>query len=275
MTTFNLGGRRMGVVAAFCAALLVMAGQAGAAFIWDFDNPPAQGPTIQELLDTHDGQIQVGDKIFNFFNDSVTTSATVGTVAPGADAIRVAGIRVPAGTGDFGLRFNGGWSAGGQEIADTTLLFRVDIAEPELSSGFRLHDNALWISAFGVSGTGQGGVVSVSENVYVLNPRENAPSVNPSIANKFVYYRSDTDQEVMDAAEFKTPAGAPLELPSIWVLKDVVANGGDLTVGAAHLSEFYQTFSQTVIPEPATMGLLALGGLSMLAAGLRRRFARV
>jgi hypothetical protein len=232
---------------------------------WDFDQPPSQGPTIAELLSDYGGQMIVGDKMFSFYNDSVTTTKTVGTVAPNADAIAVSGVQI---LGDYGLRFNGGWSAGGQEIADTTLLFKVTIIEPELSQGFLIKDNALWISAFGVSGTGDGGIVSVSENVYVQNPRELPPNLNPPIANKFVYYRTDQDMELYDERDFVNPNG-PDALPEIWVLKDIVANGGDLTTGSAHLSEFYQTFSQ--VPEPTTIALLGMGGAALLGIARRRR----
>ncbi|MBS3733293.1 MAG: PEP-CTERM sorting domain-containing protein [Phycisphaerae bacterium] len=206
--------------------------------------------------------IIVGDKLIQF--SEVTTAKTQGTVAPGADAINVRGIRY-AGVGpdgwEYGLQFNGGWSAGGLEIADTTLHFSVEIIEPELSDGWLIHDNSLGLSAYAVSDTTNGGIVSVSENVYVADPALVQPGSpdNEPVANKFAYYRTDDDKDLFDEAEF-----APV--PKIWIIKDVVANGGDLTTGVAHLSEFTQTFSQ--VPEPATMTLLGLGGLGVL---LRRR----
>ena len=212
----------------------------------DLSNPVSY--TIEEIQQA--GGIQVGDKLFMDF--AVTTSATQGTVAPGADAITVTGVQI---TGDYGLRFNGGWSAGGQEIADSTIRFSVTATRP----GWYIKDNALWIAAFGVSGTGEGGIVSVSENVYAEDPYTLPPNVNPPIANKYVYYRTDADMELYDGKDF-----APLK--KVWVLKDVVANGGDLVTGSAHLSEFWQTFSQ--IPEPATVSLVLLGGLGLIA---RRR----
>ena len=254
----TLKGRTLRTLSAVAVLWFCCACALGDVIVWDFANPPAQGPTIQEVIDA--GGIQVGDKLFDEFD--VTTADTQGTVAPGADAIVLTGVQVQ---GDYGLRFNGGWSAGGQEIADTTILFQVSIVEPWLSQGFLIKDNALWITAFGVSGTGQGGIVSVSENVYALNPRTNPPKPpddNMPLANKYVYYRSDTDMELYDSADFGM-------LTSMWVLKDVVANGGDLTTGSAHLSEFFQTFSQ--IPEPGTLGVLVLGAVAVLIR--RRRLA--
>jgi len=236
-------------LAVLLTVVLVVCNYASADIIQaDLNNPVSY--TIEEVQQA--GGIQVGDKLFMDF--AVTTSQTQGTVAPGADAITVTGVQV---LGDYGLRFNGGWSAGGQEIADTTIRFSVTATRP----GWYIKDNALWITAYGVSGTGEGGIVSVSENVYAEDPYTLPPDVNPPIANKFVYYRTDNDMEIYDAKDF-----APLE--QVWVLKDVVANGGDLDIGAAHLSEFWQTFSQ--IPEPATACMILLGGLALIARRRRR-----
>jgi hypothetical protein len=274
--TFALRISRWYCVLVLCVALMAMASvaNAGAIYVWDFQTPPPQGPTIQELVDEFDGKIQVGDKIFTFYNDSVSTAATIGTVAPNAAEIRVAGVSVPGdGLGnDLGLRFNGGWSAGGAQIADSTILFQVEVAEPERSGGIVIHDNSLWMGAYGVSDDGTG-LVAISENVYAFNPRTLPPPLNPSIADKFVYYRNENDKMIYDHQVFGTEED-PVGLPSIWVLKDVVVNGGSLQTGAAHISEFYQTFSQIYfVPEPATLSLLVLGGLGMAGSALRRRRA--
>lgn len=252
-------------IAFLLGVLVVTSGVSSAAIIWDFGNPPVDPPTIAEIISA--GGLEVGDKLFSDFE--VITTDTVGTVAPGADAIKVTGVQM---VGDYGLRLNGGWSAGGQEIADTTIHFSVAITEPWLGQGWLIKDNALWMTAFGVSGTGDGGIVSVSENVYAQDPNIYPVNVNPPLANKFVYYRDDTDMELYEEALF-VDRSDPLnlvmvQLPKIWVIKDVVANGGDLLTGAAHLSEFWQTFSQ--IPEPATFAVLSLGGVLLLTRRRRR-----
>ena len=246
------------------AISIVMAGSAAPALaeiiIWDLENPQ-NNPQVSIADVEEAGGIQVGDKLFSGF--VVTTAATQGTVAPGADAITLTGVQV---VGNYGLRFNGGWSAGGQEIADTTIKFKVEVVEPWRSELWMIVDNELWMTAFGVSGDGTGGSVSISENVYLQDPY--SPDVDPKtnlpIANKFVYYRSDNDNELYDEAFF-------VPTPEIWVIKDVIANGGDLTTGVAHISEFYQTFSQVQVPEPATMSLLAVGVAGMILRRRRRR----
>ncbi len=238
------------------------------AFVWEFGE--SDSVSIQDLLDNHGGQMQVGDKMFTFFDEYVTTANSQDAIAPGAEGIELTGVQV---LGDYGLRFNGGWSAGTGQIADTTITFKVEVVEPELSQGFLIKDNSLWMSAYGVS-SNSNGQVSVSENVFASNPHVLPPSVNPAIANKYVYYASNDDNEVFDEQLFDNPNG-PSQLPEIWVTKDIVANGGTLGTGSAHISEFYQTFSQTTgVPEPATLALLGMGGLSILGAGIRRRRQR-
>ena len=248
-----------------CAVVLAT-GPASAAIVWDFANPPA-APTLDEVMQA--GGIVVGDKLIVF--SEVVTTKTQGTAAPEADAIKVTGVRY-AGMGpggwEYGLKFNGGWSAGTDEVSDTTIHFSVEVIDPELTQGWLIEDNKLSLSAFGTSdlppGTSanDGGIVSVSENIYAKDPvlyQPNSPD-NPSIANKFAYYRTDTNKDLYDEAVF-----APL--PKIWVIKDVAANGGDLDTGVAHLSEFYQVFSQ--VPEPST--LLLIGGAVLGARIARRR----
>jgi len=240
------------------SALVVLgliASLSSAAIIADYTDP-TDSYTIAEVIQAKG--IIVGDKLFDEFR--VTDSNSQFAVAPGAGAIKVTGILVG---GDYGLRFNGPWSATAGQLADSTIAFRVSIIEPDLSEGWLIKDNALWITAFGVSNTVQGGIVSVSEQVYASDP---AAGFTEPIANKAVYYVDDTNKWLYDEKDFVDASGAPLELPEVWVIKDVIANGGYGETGIAHLSEFYQTFSQ--IPEPGAMALLGLGGLAML---IRRR----
>ena len=223
---------------------------ASGAIIADIDNPVAY--TIEEVEAA--GGIQVGDKLFSGWR--VTDTQSQGAVAPDAGEIVVTGVQIG---GDYGLRFNGGWSAPAGQLADSTIKFKVSIVEPWLSQGWLIKDNALWMTAFGVSSNADAGAVSISENVYAFDPDL---GYSTPIANKFVYYKDDNDRILYDERDFFDVTGAPVALTEIWVIKDVVACGGNGTVGVVHISEFFQTFSQ--VPEPATMALLGLGGLGVL-----------
>ncbi len=228
----------------------------GAIIIADIGNPVSY--TIEEVNAA--GGIQVGDKLFSDWR--VTDTESQGAIAPNASEIVVTGVQIG---GDYGLRFNSGWSAPAGQLADSTIKFKVSIVEPWLSEGWVIKDNALWIAAYGVSNNTDAGAVSVSENVYAFDP--DLGHTTP-IANKFVYYKDDNDNLLYDEKDFVDASGAPVALTEIWVIKDVIAYGGVGTVGVAHISEFFQTFSQ--VPEPATLALLGLGGIGVLFRRRRR-----
>jgi hypothetical protein len=241
--------RRIILSAVVMSACLAMVVPAQAAIVADFVNPQAYSLTDVNVA----GGIIVGDKLFDDF--TVTTTKSVGAVAPGLAEIAVTGVYINSGgvQNELGLKFNSGWSAQTNQIADSTITFRVGILEPQLSQGFLIVDNSLWIDAYGASA---GAIVSVSENVYLTDPRLGPAT---SVANKLVWY-SKTSENTFDHEDFAVPAA------EIWVVKDVIANGGVDANGLGHLSQFYNTFSQ--VPEPATLALLGLGGL---AAAWRRK----
>jgi len=234
---------------------------ASAALIADLQNPVSY--TIEEV--NNNGGIQVGDKLFSGF--VVTTTKTVTATAPEADAIAVTGVQDT--NGDLGLRFNGPWVAAAGQFADSTIKFKVEIVDPELSEGWVISDSSLWLTAIGVSSTTDGGIVSVSQSVYDIDPYPGPVDDDDLIGDNIVHYIDMTDKDLLDGMDFEDAQGDPVALPEVWVVSDVIANGGLATgTGVAHISEFTQTFSQ--VPEPATAGLLVLGGLLVLARHRRR-----
>ncbi len=224
------------------AVLVALGGTSHGAIIYDFDNPVTSSLTEVNAADG----IQVGDKLFTDFFTDIAKSQ--GALAPGMDEIVVRGVDV---NGDFGLIFTGLWQAAAGQLADTTITFKV--AAPE---GLFIKDNGLKLLGYGAA---NGGSVSIAEVVY-----SGEPSTSPAIANKFVFYTRDgaIESGILEDHQDFTP------LQEIWVVKDVGVSGGVNQDGFAHLSQFQQTFSQ--IPEPATMALLAFGGLALLR---RRRRA--
>jgi hypothetical protein len=232
-----------------CLMIAVMAAQARAAIIVQDLNDANETYTLQEVIDAEG--IQVGDKLFDEWR------VAQGPNAPNASGISVSGFLDQ--NGDYGLRFNGGWQALTNQIADTTIGFRVTATDPDMY----IIANTLKIVAYGAD---NGGSVGVTENVYEFDP---VTTSSDSVADKFVYYVNETNKKTTDFQTFNDPdTGLPVMLKSVWVVKDVVATGGTGTGGIGHLSEFTQSFTQAV-PEPASIVLLLTGGA--LIIGRRRR----
>ncbi len=218
-----------------------------AEIIWDFQNPPTMGPTIEEVNAA--GGLRVGDKVFSMFTVSPTALNT--TLVPDITSIRLTGVLIE---GELGIRFDGLWSAGAGQLADTVIVFKAVADEPWL-----IHDNTLKMAGYLAD---NGGLVTISETVYARNPNE---FNDPSLAQKGVYYDSASGaRKEIDHKFFTDPqTGQPVALSEVWILKDVGANGGLVgQEGIAKISSFYQTFSQ--IPEPMTMLLLGAGVIPLL-----------
>ena len=194
--------------------------------------------------------IRVGRLVFSEFR--VVVSESTGGSAAGAEDIMVSGVLTE---GEYGLSFNGSWTASDGGRADTTIGFKVSADEPWL-----LHDNSLWMAAYGAT---DGGLVLVTENVYEADPRL-YPSQVHSLAEKLVYYGGPDDERIYDHAEYELDGG-PVALSEVWVVKDIHVTSAGVGSTAA-VSEVYQSFSH--LPEPTTISLLILGGVGAL---LRRR----
>jgi len=170
-----------------------------------------------------------------------------GAVDPNTDEIFVQG-GWDTSSGDYGLRFNFSWVAGSYQTVNVTLSFKVSIL-PEYDDRF-IKDVSMYLTGAGTTGTG---VVSVVENVWD-GP---FPGGN-DIAS--LSCSADANSVVLVSYGDFDP------VKEIWIYsKDISITGGTGPGGAAHLSEFFQFYSQ--IPEPATITLLGLAG----AIVLRRR----
>jgi len=193
--------------------------------------------TLQELIDLPAGEgVLVNDKLFSDF--TWVDGSQYGGNAPIPGAITVQGVLVHYNFGDeLGLRFTGLWSATGNQLADTVITFTVTVQGPD-----PIIDNTLWMVNGDAAG---GGLASITETVFDASGAE--------IANKFVY-ASDVLENKLEHIEYDRPHEV------LYIHKDIGANGGG--TGVAHISEFYQTFSQ--VPEPASLLVLCGGALALL-----------
>ena len=197
-------------------------------------------------LDSLGGTLVAGDKVFS--DISLFGTGSGGAVAPDNGSIFVQGVQDDV-TGDIGLAFLLSWAAFQNQTINANLDFKVAIVDDPAYEAFYIKDVTLII--LDSSATASGGVTA-SETVLDTPP---GPSQNPALASLSVSKQAgDGGSQILDAAEFSL-------VKEIWVSKDISINGGTDGDGSAHLSGFYQFFSQ--IPEPATICLLALGSLSV------------
>jgi hypothetical protein len=215
------------------------------------DNTDNDSYSLADVIDA--GGIIVGDKLFSDFRMFFSGDAML---MPNVDLIEVTDY--VDSKGNIGLFFHGPMNAlsvGAGEVLNIALDFNVSILPDYLDMGYLITDNGLGLKGYGVSEP-DGGYIWISENVKDMD--------GDSLADKMVWYFGEPTDQVSTEMDFMQ-GGQPVAVDSIQVHKNITVFGGESAPGT-HFSGFYQTFSQ--IPEPATMSLLALGGLGML---LRRR----
>jgi hypothetical protein len=204
------------------------------------------------------GGIVIGDKLFDSF--SVTASSSANASAPSAAGIQITGVDV---SGDYGFKANASWMASGGEWVNTTITYRVSVLSAAAAQGWTIDGSSLYITSVGGAKT-TGGIASISENVYASYPGLGGAT----LADEFTYYMSSTNKSLIDSAVF-----APVT--SAWVVEDVGVSGGTKG-GVMTISEFYQTFHQTVdptqgAPEPSTAVLFGIGMLGFAGFAWRKR----
>lgn len=206
------------------------------------DWEPITGDPVS-ISSLQDGALVFGDKKLSEID--VFGIGTGGAIAPDATSVYVQGGRDDV-TGDYGLRFLLSWNAGSNQTVNATLNFKVSV----LPDYEEYYIDDIWLILTGASATDTG-VVNAAETVWDAFASGN---IIASLSCSKQY--NDGGAYLTDYAEF-----GPLK--EIWIRsKDISITGGTGTGGAAHLSEFFQFYSQ--VPEPATITLLGLAGVIMV-----------
>src|ERR1051326_3647234 len=170
----------------------------------------------------------IGDKTFSDF--TFVSSASGGATAPTAAGVTVTPVTIG---GEIGLQFNALWTAGSNQTADTTIGFDVAVTG---GGAFLIDDASTVQSSSGFTGTGS---ASVTEGI--CGPVPCSPTTSTTTINT-----AGTTQ-LSDHIVF-SPTG------SVHAVKDIGVSGG--TAGTASISQVIDTFSQTAVPEPASILLL-------------------
>ena len=189
--------------------------------------------------------IIVGDKIFTGFSYS-----RIGDM-PTANDVLVLGFKDP--DGNWGVSFHGTFvDLPGGAFSDALIRFQVEVDAEAVEAGWVISDAHLFI---GAGGAGDESFFTVDETFLGKNETLNAyySTIGPGV-----------NSQLSDSTIFTTP------VTKLNVTKDIFASaaaGGFLPARATVID---QSFSQTLIPEPATLALAGMSGLAMVAVRRRR-----
>ncbi len=236
----------LGLAACACFA----ASQASAALI---DLTPAAGQTNSNatvsLADLISGQamgLKVGDKEFTGFSYS-----PIGDM-PTAANVMVLGFRDL--NGNWGVSFHGAFlDLPGGSFSDALIRFMVNVAAAEAELGWRIDDAHLFIGGANTGGDESAFIVdeSFAENSELLEAFVTTIGPGPQ------------QNQLSDSADF-----APVV--KLNVTKDILAIAAAGNALPARATVIDQSFSQVLIPEPASVALLGLSSLAMVGLARRR-----
>jgi len=191
------------------------------------------------------GGIIVGDKIFTGFSYS-----RIGDMPLPAD-INVLGFKDP--DGNWGVSFHGTFvDLPGGGFSDALIRFQVEIDEEAIEDGWVISDAHLFI---GGVGAGDESFFTVDETFLGKNETLNAfySTLGPGV-----------NSQLSDSTIFTMP------VTKLNVTKDIFASAAEGGFLPARATVIDQSFSQTLIPEPATLALAGMSGLAMVAIRRRR-----
>jgi hypothetical protein len=195
---------------------------------------------------------QIGDKVFSNF--TYTDSAVGGAVAVPATGVTVDTLGPTTGSNpasianaNIGLQFNAGWDANAGQVTDSDIGFTVTV----VGGGSMLIED---LGLAQVAGVAPNGSASVAEAGCGPAP------CTPGVLSVLTFNNGSSNTATAETL-ISTPVG------SVTVSKDISASGG--TTGFANLSLVSDTFSQTSVPEPAS--LILFGSVLAGVCGIVRR----
>ena len=194
------------------------------------------------LADLTSGEVmgvQVGDKTFTeFFYANLP-----GDDMPAAEDINIFGFQDEQG--NFGISIHGTFvDFPGDGPSDALLRFTVEVAPEAAERGFRISDAHLFVGGIGL---GDDSFFSVDESFQQNNQTMSVFSTTLD---------DPREQKLSDVVFFDQL------YERLRVTKDIFAIAGD-TNQPARTTVIDQSFSQEIIPEPTTLGLLMIGLLGM------------
>ena len=227
---------------------LGMATQSRAAFI---DLTPTNGVNsstsipLSQLISGATEGVKVGDKLFSGFNYSF-----IGDM-PQAIDVQVLGFK--DNNGNWGVSFHGAFlDLPGGSISDAAIRFIVDIDPAFLQAGYRINDAHLFMNGAGVG----------PDSFFII---DESFLENSQHLNAFVSTLNGGGQQFSDSTVFATP------VTRLHVTKDILANAATGTFLPARATVIDQSFSQIIIPEPATLMISMIGVLGLVGFARKRQ----
>lgn len=201
--------------------------------------------TLADLQNDPTSGIIVGDKVFTGFSYS-----RIGDMPLPAN-VNVLGFKDP--DGNWGVSFHGTFvDLPGGGFSDALIRFMVEIDEDAIEAGWVISDAHLFI---GGVGAGDESFLTVDETFLGKNETLNAfySTIGPGV-----------NSQLSDSTIFSTP------VTKLNVTKDIFASAAEGGFLPARTTVIDQSFSQTLIPEPATLALAGMSGLAIVAIRRRR-----
>ncbi len=199
--------------------------------------------TLADLMNGTSDGVLVGDKEFTeFFYASLPDDDM-----PAAEDINVFGFQDVSG--NYGVSFHGAFlDLPGGGASDALIRFTVDVTDDAYNQGWRISDAHLFIGGVGV---GDNSFFTVDETFEGL-------SGNTTLNTYATTLAGNVKTQLADWIDFDST------YRSLRVTKDILALSGDPNQ-PARATVIDQSFSQIQVPEPATIGLVALALLGMVA----------